>query len=285
MGHSALPPAGGDAEGRGGRSYRLAVVVRLPLSRCAAGHPQGEQWNQIAVPGVLHRGGPLTPGGLLSPRPPADAHPNRVGAPAARLPSKPLRAPRPCRGRGARTPQRQPSFPVSHCSPRGGAAHAPTHSPPCGGRCRSLPLRRQGAEGGGLAIWPRWPWRPLSPSVAARQLPLGRPARNLHFPSPPARRGEMPQAEGGLRARPHQIAEAPHRHFVTPPPAGKLGAGGLTRRSPRGERFCRLATHPGGSASSACPRRDASAPAPPAPCPSPGRAAAAREAPACRAAG
>ena len=28
-------------------------------------------------------------------------------------------------------------------------------------------------------------------------LPRWRPARNLHFPSPPARRGEMPQAEGG----------------------------------------------------------------------------------------
>ena len=78
------------------------------------------------------------------------------------------------------------------------------------------------------------------PSVAARQLPLGRPARNPHFPSPPAPRGEMPQAEGGggLRARPHQIAEAPHRHFVTPPPAGKVGAGGFTRRSPKGKSNC-----------------------------------------------
>ena len=27
--------------------------------------------------------------------------------------------------------------------------------------------------------------------------PYRRPARNLHFPSPPAERGEMPQAEGG----------------------------------------------------------------------------------------
>ena len=27
--------------------------------------------------------------------------------------------------------------------------------------------------------------------------PYRRPARDLHFPSPPAERGEMPQAEGG----------------------------------------------------------------------------------------
>ena len=29
------------------------------------------------------------------------------------------------------------------------------------------------------------------------RFPKWRPARNLHFPSPPAERGEMPQAEGG----------------------------------------------------------------------------------------
>ena len=68
------------------------------------------------------------------------------------------------------------------------------------------------------------------------------------------------------------------------PPAGGRGSW-RTTAPPRGERFCRPATRPVGSASSACPRRDASAPAPRAPCPSPGRAAAARAAPAYRAAG
>ena len=54
------------------------------------------------------------------------------------------------------------------------------------------------------------------------------------FPLSPRGAGGDAAGRGGLRARPHQIAEAPHRHFVTPPPAGKVGAGGLTRRSPRG---------------------------------------------------
>ena len=53
-------------------------------------------------------------------------------------------------------------------------------------------------------------------------------------PLPPLRGGRC-RRQRGLRARAHQIPEAPHRHFVTPPPAGKVGAVGLTRRSPQGE--------------------------------------------------
>ena len=63
-------------------------------------------------------------------------------------------------------------------------------------------------------------------ALPSQPLPLRKPARNPHFPSPPAPRGEMPQpapaqagGRGGLDARPHHIAEAPHRRLVTPPPA------------------------------------------------------------------
>ena len=68
-----------------------------------------------------------------------------------------------------------------------------------GGSCRSLPLRRQGAEEEAIAL--------ASRRTAATPLPLRRPARNLHFPSPPAPRGEMPKAEGGAAApATHRIA-------------------------------------------------------------------------------
>ena len=82
------------------------------------------------------------------------------------------------------------------------------------------------ADGGsGRACQP--PHRPL-------HSPPRRPARSPHFPLSPRSAGGDAAGRGGLRARPHQIAEAPHRHFVTPPPAGKVGAVGLTRRSPGG---------------------------------------------------
>ena len=58
-------------------------------------------------------------------------------------------------------------------------------------------------------------------------------------PLPPLRGGDA-AGRGGLRARPHQIAEAPHLHFVTPPPTGKVGAVDLRAGLPRGS--CRAAT-------------------------------------------
>ena len=63
--------------------------------------------------------------------------------------------------------------------------------------------------------------------------PAPRAERGDRIPSPPALRGEMSRSDrGGLRARPHQIGETRRRHFVTPLPAGKVGAVRLTRRSP-----------------------------------------------------
>ena len=65
---------------------------------------------------------------------------------------------------------------------------------------------------------------PLAPPPS-EPLPPRRPARNLHFPSPPAERGEMPKAEGGPRPRLNsvvvsgQTGPAPLCHSVTSPPA------------------------------------------------------------------
>ncbi len=62
------------------------------------------------------------------------------------------------------------------------------------------------------------------------------------LPLSPRSAGGDAAGRGRLPARPHQIAEAPHRHSVTPPPTGHVGAVGPTRRSPEG------------AAAAACPR-------------------------------
>ena len=127
--------------------------------------------------------------------------PNRL-APLERLRTSPL--PPLCEGVGNR-------------SPRGGAVAQ---------RLRGRPALTS-ADRGALP--------PLCGGGGSEIAPPEETCASSPFPLSPRSAGGDAAGRGGLRARPHQITEAPHRHFVTPPPAGKVGAGGLTRRSPEGE--------------------------------------------------